>query len=142
MGGATKCKNPSRGGSLIICPLIALSQWKSEIEKFTEPNTFSICIYHGTKKERDTLIQKLGQYDIVLTTYQMLEQDFRRMISPNKVTCPNCNHKFKIDKLRVHLKYLCGADAQKTEAQSRQQRTRDFNNDPEMIFDSKNEKYF
>jgi hypothetical protein len=64
----------------------------------------------------------LQKYDVVLTTYQVLEQDFRKMVSPNKVTCPNCKVKFKIDKLRVHLKYFCGERAQRTEAQSRQLR--------------------
>lgn len=47
------------------------------------------------------------------------------MISPNKVTCPNCGAKFKVDKLRIHLKYFCGEGAQRTEAQARQQRTAD-----------------
>ena len=35
--------------------------------------------------------------------------------------------KFKLDKLRVHLKYFCGESAQKTEAQARQRRTADRN---------------
>ena len=29
-------KGGFRGGTLVICPVIALSQWKTEIEKFTE----------------------------------------------------------------------------------------------------------
>lgn len=44
------------------------------------------------------------------------------MVSPNKVTCPNCKAKFKIDKLAVHLKYFCGEGAERTEAQARQRR--------------------
>lgn len=39
--------------------------------------------------------------------------------------CPNCGGSYKIDKLRVHLKYFCGESAQRTEAQSRQRRTVD-----------------
>lgn len=49
------------------------------------------------------------------------------MMSPNKVACPNCGGKFKIDKLSVHLKYFCGENAQRTEAQARQRRTADRN---------------
>jgi len=45
------------------------------------------------------------------------------MVSPNKVKCPNCGGKFKIDKLRIHLKYFCGDGAERTEAQARQRRT-------------------
>jgi DNA repair protein RAD16 len=46
-------------------------------------------------------------------------------VSPNKVACPNCKGKFKIDKLRIHLKYFCGEGAQRTEAQARQRRSTD-----------------
>jgi hypothetical protein len=111
----------TRAGTLIVCPVIALSQWKAEIEKFTAPDTLSVAIYHGPKRQAE---KDLHNYDIVLTTYQVLEQDFRKMVSPNKVACPNCGGKFKVDKLRVHLKYFCGDGAQRTEAQMRQQRGR------------------
>ncbi|CAB9496901.1 regulator of chromatin subfamily A member 3-like 1 [Seminavis robusta] len=113
----------ARAGTMVVCPVIALLQWKTELEKFTEPDTFSIAIYHGPNRAKDFPIQKLCKYDVVLTTYQVLEQDFRKMVSPNKVTCPNCGSKFKIDKLRIHLKYFCGDGAQRTEKQMRQQRT-------------------
>lgn len=42
-----------------------------------------------------------------------------------RVKCPNCGGKFKIDKLRIHLKYFCGEAAERTEAQARQHRRRD-----------------
>lgn len=86
----------ARAGTLVICPVIALSQWKSELEKFVEPETFSIATYHGPNRAKEFPLQKLIKYDIVLTTYQVLEQDFRKMVSPNKVTCPNCGGKFKV----------------------------------------------
>ena len=53
----------------------------------------------------------------------MIEADFRKMASPNKVKCPNCGKKFKIDRLKLHLKYYCGEYAERTEAQARQIRT-------------------
>jgi len=114
----------ARAGTLVICPVVALSQWKSELEKFTENNArLSIGIYHGPKRCQEIPAAMMQKYDVVLTTYQVLEQDYRRMLSPNKVACPNCGGKFKIDKLRIHLKYFCGEGAQRTEAQMRQQRT-------------------
>ena len=114
-----------RGGTLVVCPLIALYQWKEEIEKFTEPNSLTIGIYHGNDRNEKFPREILSKYDIVLTTYQVLEADFRKMVSPNKVKCPNCGRAFKIDKLGVHLKYFCGETAQRTEAQSRQRRSAD-----------------
>ncbi|EED91987.1 hypothetical protein THAPSDRAFT_268889 [Thalassiosira pseudonana CCMP1335] len=109
-------------GTLVICPVIALSQWKSEIEKFSEEGSLSVCTYHGSDRETQTPRELMKKYDIVLTTYQVVEQDFRKMTSPNRVECPNCGGKFKIDKLPIHLKYFCGANAQKTEAQARQRK--------------------
>ena len=86
----------ARAGTLVICPVIALSQWKTEIEKFTEDGTLSVGIYHGPKRASEAPRELMRKYDIVLTTYQVLEQDFRKMTSPNKVKCPNCGGKFKV----------------------------------------------
>jgi DNA repair protein RAD16 len=116
----------ARAGTLVVCPVIALHQWKSEIEKFTEnEKTLTVGTYHGPNRSKEMPAEMMSKYDIILTTYQVLEQDFRKMMSPNKVACPNCGGKFKIDKLRVHLKYFCGENAEKTEAQARQIRTAD-----------------
>ncbi|RPA77917.1 P-loop containing nucleoside triphosphate hydrolase protein [Ascobolus immersus RN42] len=52
--------------TLIVCPLALLHQWKSEIEKHTEPG-------------------KLRKRDIVITTYQMVAQSYP---NPNKVEPP------------------------------------------------------
>lgn len=112
----------SRGGTLVICPVIAISQWKAEIEKFTEGDTLTVGTYHGPNRASEMPLELLCKYDVVLTTYQVIESDFRKMTSPNKVKCPNCGAKYKVDKLRVHLKYFCGDGAQRTEAQARQRR--------------------
>lgn len=114
----------ARAGTLVICPLIALTQWKEEILKFTD-GSLSVCTYHGPDREKETPRELMKKYDIVLTTYQVMESDFRKMTSPNRVECPNCGGKFKIDKLPIHLKYFCGENAQRTEAQSRQRRNND-----------------
>lgn len=113
----------ARAGTLVICPVIALTQWKSEIEKFTEDKALSVCVYHGTDRRTKFPQELLCKYDVILTTYQVIEADFRKMVSPNKVKCPNCGQSYKIDKLAVHLKYFCGESAQRTEAQMRQRRT-------------------
>ncbi|KAL7510045.1 hypothetical protein ACHAXN_006958 [Cyclotella atomus] len=111
----------ARAGTLVVCPVIALTQWKTEIEKFTD-GSLIICTYHGPDRESQTPREMLKKYDVVLTTYQVVEADFRKMTSPNRVECPNCGGKFKLDKLPIHLKYFCGESAQKTEAQARQRR--------------------
>jgi len=118
----------ARAGTLIVCPVIALYQWKTEIEKFTEnEKTLTFGTYHGPNRDKEMPADMMSKYDIILTTYQCLEQGWRKMMSPNKVACPNCGGKFKLDKLRIHLKYFCGESAQRTEAQARQRRTADRN---------------
>jgi DNA repair protein RAD16 len=114
-----------RAGTLVVCPVIALYQWREEIKKFTNENALSVCCYHGTNRQKEFPREVLCKYDVVLTTYQVIEADFRKMVSPNKVKCPNCKASFRIDKLKVHLKYFCGESAQRTEAQARQRRTAD-----------------
>lgn len=86
----------ARAGTLVICPVIALTQWKTEIEKFTEAGSLSVCIYHGPDRASDIPREMLRKYDVVLTTYQVLEADMRKMVSPNKIKCPNCGGKFKV----------------------------------------------
>ena len=70
-----------RGGTLVVCPLIALYQWKEEIKKFTELDTLTIAIYHGNDRHEKFPREILSKYDIILTTYQVLEADFRKMVS-------------------------------------------------------------
>jgi ribosomal protein S27AE len=79
-----------RAGTLVVVPVIALYQWEEEIGKFTEENSLSVCVYHGSDRQAKFPREILCKYDIILTTYQVLEADFRKMVSPNKVTCPNC----------------------------------------------------
>eukprot|EP00002_Diphylleia_rotans_P006368 TRINITY_DN15754_c0_g1_i1.p1 TRINITY_DN15754_c0_g1~~TRINITY_DN15754_c0_g1_i1.p1 ORF type:complete len:843 (+),score=149.61 TRINITY_DN15754_c0_g1_i1:43-2571(+) len=62
--------------TLIVTPVVALTQWEFEIKKYTRENTFSILIYHGTGRESITADQ-LRSVDIVLTTYSTIEADFR-----------------------------------------------------------------
>jgi SNF2 family DNA or RNA helicase len=60
-----------RAGTLIICPVIALSQWKSEIEKFTEAGKLTVGTYHGSDRAKEMPRMLMRTYDIVLTTYQV-----------------------------------------------------------------------
>jgi hypothetical protein len=98
-------KKPTRAGTLVVCPVIALTQWKTEIEKFCQPNTLSVVTYHGPDRSSQTPKSLLAKYDVVLTTYQVLEADFRKMISPNKVKCPNCGKGFKVTNQYIMIQH-------------------------------------
>lgn len=61
----------ARAGTLVICPVIALTQWKTEIEKFTEGGTLTVGTYHGPNRTSEMPREMMCKYDIVLTTYQV-----------------------------------------------------------------------
>lgn len=77
--------------TLVVTPLAALLQWKSELDRFVAPGLLSVLIYHGC--QREALLEVLHKYDVVLTTYQTIEQDFRRQTNKQKDICEvnRCN---------------------------------------------------
>lgn len=119
---AAKGKKAStlRGGTLVVCPLVAVMQWKSEIERFVEHGHLSVYIHHGPK--RLDVAAKIAAYDIVLTTYSIVESEIRKTLGWSKVACKYCGKKYLPDKLVSHNKYFCGPNAKKTVLQDKQQK--------------------
>ncbi|KAG5192746.1 P-loop containing nucleoside triphosphate hydrolase protein [Tribonema minus] len=111
---------PRRGGTLVICPLIALTQWRAEIERFVEDGGLSVVTYHGADRAKGT--RGLADADVVLTTYAVVQADYRRMVAKRKVKCPDCGKALYPDKLFLHRKYFCGEGAERTAAQAKTQR--------------------
>ena len=100
--------------TLVVCPVAAVMQWYSEIEKFA-PNFFSVHVYHGSQK---ISAAQLAEFDVVLTTYQTLENEYRKEANKSKVMCKYCKKMFLPGKLKYHLSYMCGPDAKRTAKQS------------------------
>uniref|UniRef100_A0A0G4HBV9 Uncharacterized protein n=1 Tax=Chromera velia CCMP2878 TaxID=1169474 RepID=A0A0G4HBV9_9ALVE len=109
-----------RAKTLVVSPLATVLQWKMEIEKFTKPGALSVLIYHG--QYRGLLSGELEKADVVITTYQTVEQDFRREVNKQKKQCKYCQRLFLPDKLKVHLRYFCGPNAERTEKQKKTQK--------------------
>ena len=102
--------------TLVVCPVAAVMQWYSEIEKFTSnSNVLSVHVYHGSQK---VSAEALAEFDVVLTTYQTLENEYRKESNKAKVKCKYCQKMFLPGKLSFHLKYMCGPDAMRTVKQS------------------------
>lgn len=108
------------GCTLVLCPLVAVSQWLNEIARFTSPGSTKVLVYHGVKREKN--IKEFMNYDFVLTTYSTVESEYRRHIMPPRVQCAYCSKSFYPKKLLVHLRYFCGPSAVKTAKQSKQKR--------------------
>jgi hypothetical protein len=108
----------ARGNTLIILPTIALRQWQAEIHRFTKPGSLKVHVYHGNSRGSESTLQTLCQVDVILTSYKILEIEYRRATAGSKIECSICGKKFYPEKLRLHRKYFCGESAQRTDAQS------------------------
>ncbi|WVW86615.1 hypothetical protein I302_108668 [Kwoniella bestiolae CBS 10118] len=64
---------PRRKPSLVVAPVVALMQWKHEIE--THAEGFTVCLWHGQQRMKAAELKK---YDVVLSSYGTLEAAFRR----------------------------------------------------------------
>ncbi|XP_059450691.1 ATP-dependent helicase rhp16-like isoform X1 [Corylus avellana] len=115
---------PSKGlpgikATLVICPPVAVSQWKSEIGQFTSEGSTKVLVYHGANREKNS--EQFREYDFVITTYYIVGTEYRKCMMPPKKKCPYCRKSFYDSELSVHLKY-CGPDAVRTKKQSQQAR--------------------
>mgnify|MGYP003683735511 CR=1 FL=1 len=104
------------GGTLVICPVIALVQWQAELAKNTD-GSLSVFVYHGNK--RPDAAAQLAQYDVVLTSYSTVESDYRRVREGSMVPCAHCGKLLQPDKLEIHLRWFCGPEARRSAAQSK-----------------------
>lgn len=67
---ATRC-----GPNLVVAPVVALMQWKNEIEAHSG-GRLSTFIFHG--KGKTATREQLLAHDVVLSTYSLLESVFRK----------------------------------------------------------------
>ncbi|KAH0650635.1 hypothetical protein KY284_030547 [Solanum tuberosum] len=66
-------------GTLVVCPVIAAMQWFREIERCTTRGSNKTFVYHGAKMEK--CMNKLEEYDFVITTYPTIEADYMPKLS-------------------------------------------------------------
>ena len=64
------------------------------------------------------------KYDVVLTTYAVLEYDYRKQVNKQKVPCEYCNKLYLPRKLVLHNQYFCGPNAMRTLKQQKTERTK------------------
>jgi hypothetical protein len=71
-------RGPVSKATLVVVPVVALTQWRYEIIRHTAPGTLKVVIYHGAN--RASLVRSLTSADVVLTTYSILEAEFRKVV--------------------------------------------------------------
>lgn len=62
--------------NLVVGPTVALMQWKNEIEAHTEEGKLKVLLFHGANRSTD--IEELLKYDVILTSYSVLESVYRK----------------------------------------------------------------
>ena len=75
-----KPKKPlKRGGSLIVVPLSVLEQWKTEINKHSRPGSMKVYEFYN----RGRRAADLQEYEVVMTTYDILAQEYLKLLKGN-----------------------------------------------------------
>lgn len=59
--------------SIVICPSSLTLNWQNESQKFT--NKLKTLVIRGNAQERKSQIEKIGEYDLVITSYDLLKRD-------------------------------------------------------------------
>ncbi len=59
--------------SIIVCPTSLIYNWKEEFNKFNPK--LRVLPIDGTPSQRKKLLTDLGQYDVVITSYSLLQKD-------------------------------------------------------------------
>ncbi|CAK7909147.1 DNA repair protein Rad16p [[Candida] anglica] len=63
--------------NLVVGPTVALMQWKHEIERHTSgENQLKVLLYHGANRASE--VEELMKYDVILTSYSVLESVYRK----------------------------------------------------------------
>uniref|UniRef100_UPI003FEEFE8D SNF2-related protein n=1 Tax=Candidatus Merdicola sp. TaxID=3085652 RepID=UPI003FEEFE8D len=59
--------------SIVITPSSLALNWKSEIEKFAKD--IKVLVIRGTSEEREKQIKQIPEFDLVITSYDLLKRD-------------------------------------------------------------------
>ncbi|GAC1538195.1 MAG: DEAD/DEAH box helicase [Acidimicrobiales bacterium] len=74
---ATILADPVAGPTLVVCPVSVLGNWAAELARFAPQ--LRVLVHHGSARERDTLCERSGEYDVVLTTYSLIARDLAQL---------------------------------------------------------------
>jgi len=111
-------KNPKT--TLIVCPAAAVLQWKSEILRFAGDQLRPV-VFHGEDRNA-VLAQVTDPRTVIITTYQTLENEYRRVVNQYKRKCEWCGGMYLPEKLAIHQKYFCGPNAERSAGQQKTKR--------------------
>ncbi|KAL2023851.1 hypothetical protein VTK56DRAFT_1118 [Thermocarpiscus australiensis] len=69
---------PAKKPSLVLAPPVALMQWMTEIEAYTD-GTLKTIVFHGTNsKSKNLTVKDIKKYDVIIMSYNSLESMYRK----------------------------------------------------------------
>ncbi|ROV92655.1 hypothetical protein VSDG_06587 [Cytospora chrysosperma] len=69
---------PAKKPSLVLVPPVALMQWVSEIESYTD-GTLKTLVFHSTNsRAKGKTVKELKKYDVIIMSYNSLESIYRK----------------------------------------------------------------
>jgi DNA repair protein RAD16 len=69
---------PAKQPTLVLAPPVALMQWMSEIDSYTD-GTLKTLLVHGTNaKSKNMTVKDIKQYDVIIMSYNSLESMYRK----------------------------------------------------------------
>ncbi|KXX77582.1 DNA repair protein RAD16 [Madurella mycetomatis] len=69
---------PAKKPSLVLVPPVALMQWMTEIEAYTD-GTLKTLVFHGTNaKSKNLTVKDLKKYNVIIMSYNSLESMYRK----------------------------------------------------------------
>ena len=73
--------NEEKKTSIVVCPSSLSLNWQNEAAKFAKD--LKTQVIHGTAKERQKQIENLEQYDLIITSYDLLKRDIENYKKKN-----------------------------------------------------------
>ena len=116
--------------TLVVVPTSALVQWEQEIKDCVVEGSLRVFVYYANRKNVSE--SDIKGVDVVLTTYPVIEAEWRAIINRHMVACEWCGKKYLPRSMVTHLKYFCGPDAVRTEKLARREVTRETANEKAM----------
>lgn len=71
-------KMTSSKATLIVCPLSTISNWEDQIAQHVIRGSIKVYVFHGPHRRSD--VGFLSQFDVILTTYNVLSLEYTREI--------------------------------------------------------------
>ena len=69
-------KNRTGKTSIVVCPSSLYINWEKEIKRFS--SNIKTLIVSGNAEQRENLIETIGDYDVVITSYDLLKRDIEK----------------------------------------------------------------